>query len=528
MSKVDHKIAVSMGKGTLFGVVASFTMIGTRFITVPIIVSHLGLGGYGIWSVIMTSAGYMRFGTAGLKSAFQKYVAEATATGDYERANQLITTGSAGLLVLSIVGLMPVAIFSKELAKIAGVPPVFLSATAASFKVLAIIMMLSNFAAVYEAIVCGCNRVDIVRKFYMATALFEAAAIAICLLLKLGLLAMTVVMAVAEVGLIGACYVAAARLLPEIRVRWRYLSPRVLRELSRFAGSYQLLNVLQILSGSILPFGILKLFGATISGIFAISTRVSNAAASFQEASLLPLLSGGTLVYTSRASEQIQLLMRKVFKWTLVATVPPLAFASIFGATLIVAWTGETDPMIRTGLWWLCAAAAFSAISRAGLILYRAHGGVSMDVVRQFLSMTLMLLGIAFGRSLGYYGVLAALALSEAVGAVFMLYVIKRIVPEFHPSVLIPETARVMLAISIVLTVGVITSVMPMPWHAGDHLAAWLRLGLAGIACAIVVWPAAVFTKCLSLAEQRALLEIFLPARIRRKTVLAGPGSAPE
>ena len=142
--------------------------------------------------------------------------------------------------------------------------------------------------------------------------------------------------------------------------------------------------------------------------------------------------------------------------------------------------------------------------------------------------MTLMLLGIAFGRSLGYYGVLAALALSEAVGAVFMLYVIKRIVPEFHASVLIPETARVMLAISIVLTVGVITSVMPMPWHAGDHLAAWLRLGLAGIACAIVVWPAAVFTKCLSFAEQRALLEIFLPARIRRKTVLAGPGSAPE
>ena len=81
MAKVDHKIAVSMGKGTLFGVAASFTMIATRFITVPIIVAHLGLGGYGIWSIIMTTSAYIRFGTAGLKSAFQKYVAAATGNG---------------------------------------------------------------------------------------------------------------------------------------------------------------------------------------------------------------------------------------------------------------------------------------------------------------------------------------------------------------------------------------------------------------------------------------------------------------
>ena len=34
----------------------------------------------------MATAAYMRFGSAGLKSAFQKYVAEATGSGDFETA----------------------------------------------------------------------------------------------------------------------------------------------------------------------------------------------------------------------------------------------------------------------------------------------------------------------------------------------------------------------------------------------------------------------------------------------------------
>ena len=68
--------------------------------TIPIVIAHLGLGGYGIWSIIMTTAAYMRFGSVGIKSAFQKYVAEATGNGDFETANKLLSTGCAAMLVL--------------------------------------------------------------------------------------------------------------------------------------------------------------------------------------------------------------------------------------------------------------------------------------------------------------------------------------------------------------------------------------------------------------------------------------------
>ena len=133
----DRALAATIGKNTIFGIVASGVQIATRLVSVPFVIHYLGLGGYGIWSIIMVTAAYMRFGTAGIKSAFQKYVAEATGCGDYEKANRLVSTGAFSMLLLSLAGLIPVAILSHRLAKASGVPPEFLSSAAASITVLA-------------------------------------------------------------------------------------------------------------------------------------------------------------------------------------------------------------------------------------------------------------------------------------------------------------------------------------------------------------------------------------------------------
>src|ERR1017187_523390 len=109
-------LAASIGRNTLFGIVARFAQVVTRLVTIPIVIAHLGLGGYGIWAIIMTTAAYMRFGSVGIKSAFQKYVAEATGNGDFETANKLLSTGCAAMLLVSLAGLMPIAFLSRQLA----------------------------------------------------------------------------------------------------------------------------------------------------------------------------------------------------------------------------------------------------------------------------------------------------------------------------------------------------------------------------------------------------------------------------
>src|SRR5579862_7888650 len=85
----NDQLAATIGKGTVFGVVATTARIATRLITVPVMIYHFGLGGYGIWSIVMVTASYMRFGSTGIKSACQKYVAEATGNGQFETASVL-------------------------------------------------------------------------------------------------------------------------------------------------------------------------------------------------------------------------------------------------------------------------------------------------------------------------------------------------------------------------------------------------------------------------------------------------------
>ncbi|MFH1999297.1 MAG: MATE family efflux transporter, partial [Planctomycetota bacterium] len=126
----EMSLAKTIGKNTLYGVADKVTQMGTRLILVPIVTSHIGLEGYGVYAIIVVIMAHMRFGAIGIKSAFQKYVAEATGSGDYEKANRLLSTGTLGILLLSLAGLIPVAFFSHAIARAMGVPPAFLDETA--------------------------------------------------------------------------------------------------------------------------------------------------------------------------------------------------------------------------------------------------------------------------------------------------------------------------------------------------------------------------------------------------------------
>jgi O-antigen/teichoic acid export membrane protein len=518
----DRKLALAIGKNTFFGIVANVAQVGTRLVTVPIVIGYLGLGGYGIWNIIMTAAAYMRFGSIGIKSAFQKYVAEATGNGDYETANKLLSTGCAAMLVLSVAGLIPMAIFSRSLARAAGVPSEFLNSTAGAISMLALIMVLSNVGAVFEAIVMGGHRIDIARKFTTFFTVAEAVAIVIVLHFGFGLFAMATIMAASEVGFISVCYVASHRVVPQIRVRVAYVTKSVLHELFRFAGSYQLVNVLEVLYGAILPIAVLRTFGADASGVYAIATRLVGSALMVQDAMLLPILSGGTMVYASGSADRMAVLLTKAFKFTLALALLPLAFIGTYGTSIVFAWTGQTIATLRIALWFICLAGLFKAFSLLGLVLYRVSGNAVMDNIRQALRIV-TLLGIAiFAHRLGFFGILAGLALAELIGMVFMWYAIARTFHAFDLKSLVPDSLKLFAATAVVLAAGAMG--LYLPFHtisSNARIVALLQLGAISFACLLAIVPALLVTRSVTTTEGKTLLGVFLPGR----TVAANPAS---
>jgi O-antigen/teichoic acid export membrane protein len=510
----DHNLAASIGKNTFFGIIANLAQAGTRLVTVPIVITYLSLGGYGIWSIIMTAGAYMRFGSIGIKSAFQKYVAEATGNGDYETANKLLSTGCAAMLALSVAGLIPIAIFSRTLAKAAGVPPEFLKSTAGAISMLALIMVLSNVGAVFEAIVMGGHRIDIARKFTTFFTVAEAVAIVIVLHLGLGLFAMASVMAASEIGFIGVCFFASHRVVPQIRVRLAHVTTSVLHELFRFAGSYQLVNILEVLYGAILPVAVLRTFGAEASGVYAIATRLVGSALMVQDAMLLPILSGGTMVYASGSADRMAVLLTKAFKFTLALALLPLAFIGTYGTAIVFAWTGQTIASLRVALWFICLASLFKAFSLLGLVLYRVSGNAVMDNIRQALRIATLLFIAIFAHRLGFFGILAGLALTELIGMVFMWYAIAKTFRAFSLKALVPDSLKLIVATAAILAAGAVGFYLPVQaMSTNARLVALFQLGAVSFSCLLALVPALLLTRSVTATEGKTLLGAFFPGR---------------
>ncbi len=509
----SHNLAHTIGKNTFFGLLANAVQVGTRLITVPIVIAHLGLGGYGIWNIIMMTATYMRFGSVGVKTAFQKYVAEATGDGDYERANKLLSTGCAVMLGLS-VGLIPVAFFSRQIAIAARVPNEFLQSAAGAIGLLALIMVMANVGAAFESIVTGGHRIDLVRKFGTVLTIAEAVAIVIALHFGYGLFAMACVMGSSELIYISCCYFAAKRVVPQIHVGVKWLTKDVLRELLRFAGSYQLVNLLEVLYGSILPFAILRIFGADSAGMYAVVTRVVTSAVVLQDAFLAPILSGGTMVFATGSSERMQSLLAKAFKVTLGLSLFPLGFIALFGPMIAYAWTGQSDPSFQLAFWLVCIAWFFRSFSLLSLVLYRVTGRALLDNVWQGIRILLVVAIVLFARRLGLFGALAGLALAEFGGMLFMLYALTRTFQLFRAKSLLPDTSRLSVAAILILGTGFLASQIPLPGALAGRALATLKLGEICLACLVVAWPLLLRTGSVTVAEGKALFGAFIPHRV--------------
>lgn len=489
----------------MFGLAASLAFVATRLVTVPIIIRHLGLDGYGIWSIIMVTAAYMRMGSAGIKCAFQKYVAEATGTGNFEKANCLISTGTALMFVVSVLAVTPVFIFSTKLAVLAGVPTKFVHDASASISLLAFIVFVANVGAGFEAIVTGAQRFDLVRKVNIISAIGEAICIVVLLHLGKGLFAMSAVMALSEFFYICYCMFVSRRVLPQVHIAPQYITRKVVKEFVVFAGSYQLVNFQEVIYGSIFPVAVLKYFGAAATGAYAVAARLVQACMMPQDAFLLPILSGSSLVFASGTVEEKKEIVLKAYKTSFALCIIPLSVVCAAGNTIVYAWTGSKDETFESFLILIGLAGLFRALSLLQLVLYRASGKALMDNIRQVIRIALLLTISIFGKHLGLIGILKGLALTEFAGMAFMFFVMHHGSPWFNVRLLLPDTLKLTLVAGATAVLAMLVVEMPIPWFVADRSIAVMRTcAIGGFTIAAAI-PLLVLTKALSAAEFRVI-----------------------
>jgi hypothetical protein len=289
------------------------------------------------------------------------------------------------------------------------------------------------------------------------------------------------------------------------------------------------------------PIAILKFFGAVPAGIYALAGRLTSSALIGQDALALPILSGGTMVFTSGTAESLKLFFSKSFKVTIAATLPPLAFVCAFGTTLIYAWTGVVDSQLRIAIWLVSLAMLPKAVSLLQLVLYRASGRTLHDNISQIIRIVMVLIVAHFGMRLGFSGVLAGMAFAEYIGVTYMVIAMAKTFHAFDLKILTRDAFRITAATALVIGTGVAASMIPIqlgglahlhslmnllggPEHLHhlinrlgglERINALMKLSEIGIGCLLMSWPALLVTKSISTAERRSIMDSVVPGRRR-------------
>lgn len=503
----SRALTASIGKNTLFGVGGNLVHVLARIVVVPVMIRHLGLDGYGIWAVLMSIAAYITLGGAGVKSAFQKYVAEATGTGDYDRASWLLSTGTAAVLLLSVVVLVPLAVFSHSLAVAVGVPASFLVPASQAIRYLAITAIVVNVSQTYQSILMGAHRIDLREKLNVVLDLLNAAATIALLYAGFGLLAIAVVFCVYQIAGGLLWYLYSRRILPEVRITSKFVTRTVVKELVRFGASYQLVSMLELLYAAVLPVAILKFFGANAAGVFALAARLVSFATLIQGSYLQAILSGGSLVYASGSAEQNNAFIVKSFKAMVVLSVLPLAFIALYGAKIAFVWTGKTDPLLEGAVCLLCAGSMCRSLSSLFRVLYRVSGGAVMDNAQLLLGLGVAFLLWPFGPRIGFFGLVGGVnVVGQFLGLILMALSLSSRFKGFSASTLAPTLLRFCIAAAVILGASAVALYLKFSWGINPRILDTIRLLTAAGISLLVAVPALLFTGSVSRSEARTML----------------------
>ena len=444
----------SLSRNTFVSIFAQVTNILIKAIMIPISIHYLGIAGFGIWSIITNVQNYFTLGGGGTGSAFQKYVAEATGTGDYDRASRLLSSGSLGVLFMSLLVLGPAIIFVRPLSELMHVTPDYIHQFTWCVVIVAVTMIIFNYTAIYGAITMGSHRIEVVKIIDIINQVIYAVLAVAFLVMGFNLIGMTMALSISYLTRAIMYYFVSRIVLPEVIMTPRMASFKSFREIFAFTGTYQILSYFEIIYISILPILILRFFNAEILGIYAIAARIVQMINILANSLLNPLVSGSAWLYSTGRLHEFNKLITKSVKFNITILIPLMTFVTFNNQEIFLGLLGENVQPQYLTLILVCFANFFKATTRVFVIMYRSTGGLDKDIKWVVMKALLLTVGFYIGQAtFGFHAGLSAFVVAEILGFIYMVY-------EMYGILGTLELNRIFRDLSLIFTISIVIGIV--------------------------------------------------------------------
>jgi len=278
----DHAATVrdSLSRNVVVDIVARVGYLVSRFFIPPFVLAHVTLEAYGLWSTAFILVSYVGLSIMGISSVYIKYVAEYTARRDFNKANELLSTGLCLTVpfCLATFGICYL-IWPKIVVWLHIAPSLRVDAREVVLSVVAIFLASLSLGAFHDAVV-GAQKTDMVQRRWMVCYTVETILIFVLVGMGRGIRGLSEAFVVRTVLDIVLCLIMAVRLLPWLRISPRLITKEAFKTLFAFGAVVQIQGLLSTALNSIERAIAAPLVGLAGTGLLDIGKKLPGMAGS--------------------------------------------------------------------------------------------------------------------------------------------------------------------------------------------------------------------------------------------------------
>ena len=423
-SPLSRKIILN----TLFNFVGCSWAMFVGLLLTPYIVSMLGVERFGVWSLIFVIARYLGLLDLGAGTASVKYVAEYYTKRDYDAINSIVSTGFAFYLTLAFILIALAVAFDDFILHLFRIPPEIFDE--ARFVLLGgiVILSLSNAFSAFQAVTRGLQRMDVTNIIALAMSAPDAVATVVFLQLGYGLRGLIVKEAIVFVLMAGLFVFYAFRLLPPLKVGFRFCQGQRLRELLGFGIKVQVSQLADLVSSQADKVLLGYFLGLASVTFYELGSKVVFTSKRLSRVLTSAIMPAASEIEARRDSETLLHLYSRGSKY-LVLAAAPLFFLIVYAAPLIMrAWMGKGYELSALVIQLLALGHFVHLLTGVGTMIVKGIGKPEVEM-RYTLLLLLMniLLGVAFVIKFGFLGVLIATSFSLIASSLYFMVIVHRL-----------------------------------------------------------------------------------------------------
>ena len=388
---------------------AGFTMLAKLLYLVsrvglpPLVLAHVTLSQYGIWSACFVLVGYIGLADLGFSSVYVRSAARLHAAGDTAGIGRLLSTGVLFMLALASLLFAAVALSLPALMDLVRIAP----AERATARVLILgcvaVFLLDMSLNAFAYVLHGLQRLRAEQQVWVLAFTLELGLIAAFLYAGLGIYALPLAFGL-RYGFSIACNVwQAYRALPGLSFGPRHFDRSLLPHFFSFGLSVQAstLFAMALHSADRLISG--ALLGPQAMALFDLGSKLPVSASSVPAAISRATLPAASRYVLDAGDEPLRRLHAQGTRAVSLIAAVPLGFLAAFASPISQAWLGTRPELALVAL--LMALAAVTAylhiLTGPGSSVFRGAGRIGNEFVYHGLRVAFIGVGLVLACGVG-------------------------------------------------------------------------------------------------------------------------------